>query len=367
MLPSTPPEEPKIAEASNEGEQALAGFRIPAGLKGELWAAEPMLANPVAFCFDNRGRIFVCETFRQKRGIEDNRDHAHWLDDDLAAQTVEDRLAYIKKHLGEKANEYTKYDDRVRLLEDTDGAGRANKATVFADRFNGILDGTAAGVLFNRGNLYLTCIPHLWQLKDTDGDGRADVRNSLSYGYGVRFAFRGHDMHGLVIGPDGRLYFSIGDRGLNVERDGHRLINAESGVGSAVRTRWLESGTVCHWAPQPAGAGVRRFWQSVHRATTTATAAIRLAGSMWLKAAIPAGGWLISISPIAARSIAKSSGIRSTTASRHTSFRRLRISPADRRGWRIIRALGCPNIFKGGFCSPIFAAARRTAAFAAFA
>src|SRR5258708_40289237 len=114
--PSTPPEEPKIAEASNEGEQALAGFRIPAGLKGELWAAEPMLANPVAFCLDNRGRIFVCETFRQRRGIEDNRGHAHWLDDDLAAQTVEDRLAYIKKHFGEKANEYTKYDDRVRLL-----------------------------------------------------------------------------------------------------------------------------------------------------------------------------------------------------------------------------------------------------------
>jgi quinoprotein glucose dehydrogenase len=227
--PPQPPEEPKIAEASNEGQQALAGFRVPRGLKPELWAAEPLLANPVAFCIDNRGRIFVCETFRQKRGIEDNRDHAHWLDDDLAAQSIADRLAYIKKHLGDEANNYAKFDDRVRLLEDTDGSGRANKSTVFADRFNGILDGTAAGVLFNRGNLYLTCIPNLWLLKDTDGDGRADLRNSLSTGYGVRFAFRGHDMHGLVIGPDGRLYFSIGDRGLNVERDGRHLINAESG------------------------------------------------------------------------------------------------------------------------------------------
>jgi quinoprotein glucose dehydrogenase len=228
--PPPPPEEPTIAEASDEAAQALAGFRIPAGLKGELWAAEPMLANPVAFCFDNRGRIFVCETFRQSRGIEDNRGHAHWLDDDLAAQTVDDRLAYIKKHLGEKANDYAKYDDRIRLLEDTDGTGRATKSTVFADRFNNIVDGTAAGVLFNRGNLYLTCIPHLWQLRDTDGDGKADVRNSLSSGYGVRFAFRGHDMHGLVLGPDGRLYFSIGDRGLNVEHAGRRLINPESGA-----------------------------------------------------------------------------------------------------------------------------------------
>ncbi|HZN35689.1 MAG TPA: glucose dehydrogenase, partial [Pirellulaceae bacterium] len=136
-----PPVEPKIAAASDEGQQALAGFQIPAGLKGELWAAEPLLANPVAFCLDNRGRVFVCESFRQKRGIEDNRDHSRWLDDDLAAQTVADRLAYIQKHLGERAADYTKQDDRIRLLEDTDGDGRADKASVFADRFNQIVDG----------------------------------------------------------------------------------------------------------------------------------------------------------------------------------------------------------------------------------
>src|SRR4029453_4904765 len=121
--PAPPPEAPQIAAASDEGQQALKGFKIPVGLKGELWAAEPDLANPVAFWIDNRGRLFVCESFRQSRGIEDNRGHEHWLDDDLAAQTVEDRLAYIKKHLGEKASDYTKYDDRVRLLEDTNADG----------------------------------------------------------------------------------------------------------------------------------------------------------------------------------------------------------------------------------------------------
>ena len=226
---ATPPDEPKIAAASDEGERALAGFKVPAGLKGELWAAEPLLANPVSFCLDNRGRVFVCESFRQERGIEDNRKHAHWLNDDLAAQTVADRLAYIQKHLGEKAKDYTKYDDRIRLLEDADGDGRAERATIFADRFNDIVDGTAAGVLFREGNLYLTCIPHLWLLKDKDGDGKAEVRRSLSEGYGVRFAFRGHDMHGLTIGPDGRLYFSIGDRGLNVTQGERKLVNPESG------------------------------------------------------------------------------------------------------------------------------------------
>jgi len=225
-----PPEAPQVADASDEAEQAMSGFRLPPGLKVELWAAEPMLANPVAFCLDHRGRIYVCETFRQSRGIEDNRGHAHWLDDDLAAQTVEDRLAYIRRHLGEKAEEYTRYDDRVRLLADTDGDGRADRATVFADRFNSIVEGTAAGVLAHGDRVYLTCIPHLWLLQDRDGDGRADVRQSLSYGYGVRFAFRGHDMHGLVLGPDGRLYFSIGDRGLNVKQGDKHFVNPESGA-----------------------------------------------------------------------------------------------------------------------------------------
>jgi quinoprotein glucose dehydrogenase len=225
-----PPEAPQIAAASNEAVQAMGGFRIPAGMQVKLWAAEPDLANPVAFTVDAQGRVYVCETFRQSRGIEDNRGHEHWLDDDLAAQTVEDRLAYIKKHLGEKASDYTKYDDRVRLIEDTDADGLADKATVFSDRYNNIVDGTLAGVLARGKDVFVTCIPHLWRLRDTNSDGKADERDSLSYGYGVRFAFRGHDMHGLVLGPDGRLYFSIGDRGLNVKQGDRHFVNPEAGA-----------------------------------------------------------------------------------------------------------------------------------------
>jgi quinoprotein glucose dehydrogenase len=225
-----PPSEATIAAASNEGEQAIGSFKVPETLKTELVAAEPLLANPVAFYVDPQGRIFVCETFRQGKGVEDNRGHDHWLNDDLAATTVEDRLAYIKKHLGEKANDYAKHDDRIRLLEDTDGDGKSDKATVFAERFNDIVDGTGAGVLFHQGNVYYTNIPHLWLLRDNDADGKAEVRKALHSGYGVRFAFRGHDMHGLVVGPDGRLYFSIGDRGLNVKTaEGKQLVNVESG------------------------------------------------------------------------------------------------------------------------------------------
>lgn len=235
-LPAVPadtpaPEPSKIAGPSNEGEQALQGFKVPAGLERQLFAAEPLLANPVAFAVDHKGRVYVCETFRQGKGVEDNRSHGHWLDDDLAALTVADRLAYVRKHLKEKAEDYTKQDDRIRLLTDTDGDGKADKASVFADRFNAIVDGTGAGVLPYRGNVYYTNIPHLWMLKDVDQDETAEVRQSLAEGFGVRYAFRGHDMHGLIVGPDGRLYFSIGDRGLNVTtKEGKQLVNPSSGA-----------------------------------------------------------------------------------------------------------------------------------------
>ncbi|MBC7855563.1 MAG: PQQ-dependent sugar dehydrogenase [Pirellulaceae bacterium] len=226
-----PPQEPQIAPASKEAEQAISGFKVPAGMKVEVFAAEPLLANPVAFFIDHRGRFFVCETFRQTTAIADNRNHAEWLDDDLAAQTVADRLAYIHKHLKAKAAEYTQQDDRIRLLEDTNGDGKADKATVFAAGFNKIEDGTGAGVLVRGDDVYYTNIPNLWRLRDMDKDGKAEERTALHTGYGVRFAFRGHDMHGLILGPDGRLYFSIGDRGFNVKtQEGKQIVHPQCGA-----------------------------------------------------------------------------------------------------------------------------------------
>ena len=89
---------PAIEPASDAAERAITGFRVPRGMKLELVAAEPLLANPVAFTFDEQGRIYVAETFRQGKGVEDNRGHMDWLDDDLAANTVADRSAYFQKH-----------------------------------------------------------------------------------------------------------------------------------------------------------------------------------------------------------------------------------------------------------------------------
>ncbi|MEQ9067088.1 MAG: PQQ-dependent sugar dehydrogenase, partial [Gimesia chilikensis] len=73
--------------------------------------------------------------------------------------------------------------------------------------------------------------PHVWRLKDPAGEGKATLREKLSSGYGVRVAFRGHDLHGLKLGPDGRLYFSIGDRGYNIKtKEGKHLFRPDTGA-----------------------------------------------------------------------------------------------------------------------------------------
>src|SRR3989454_5009687 len=165
-----------IAPASNEAELAMKLFKVPPGLKVDLWAAEPMLANPVAFNFDERGRAYVCETFRLHAGVDDIRDIMDWLDEELASRTVDDRLAEMKRHLGARFAQYSENSERIRLVEDRDGDGKADHAIVFADGFNTPLDGIAAGVLPRNGNVWFANIPNLWLLRDTNADGVADLR-----------------------------------------------------------------------------------------------------------------------------------------------------------------------------------------------
>ena len=91
---------PRVAPASSEGELAIKRFQAPSGLKVDLWAAEPLLANPVSFAFDEKGRAYVCETFRLGAGVDDIRGIMPWLDEELASKSPSDRVAEMKRHLG---------------------------------------------------------------------------------------------------------------------------------------------------------------------------------------------------------------------------------------------------------------------------
>jgi quinoprotein glucose dehydrogenase len=215
-------------------QKAAAAFRIPEGLSIDVFAAKPQLTNPVAICLDEQGRVYVAEDHRFLEGTPENRTHSFMLEDDLQVTTLEDRLAMQKKWAGKfdkGIDWFTQKSDIVRQLEDIDGDGRADVSRVFADGFDGPLDGLGSGLIARDGKVWYTCIPNLWLLEDEDGDGKAEHKKSLLTGFGVNAAFYGHDLHGLVWGVDGKLYFSVGDRGAHVvTKEGTTISNPRRGA-----------------------------------------------------------------------------------------------------------------------------------------
>lgn len=223
---------PEIEPASDEGKLALGRMQLPPGLTAHLWAAEPMLANPVAFALDEHGRVFVSETHRYGTSTLDIRGYMWTLEDDLDNRTQEDWLESIRRNFGpEGVQALSQESEILRLLQDTDGDGTADKTSVYAEDFRTPLDGVASGVLIHRGNVWFTNIPALWKFTGKD---KAETREVLHRGYGLRFNYTGHDLHGLVLAPDGRIYFSIGDRGAQVPTKEGTVVSAQD-TGSVFR------------------------------------------------------------------------------------------------------------------------------------
>ncbi|MFP6879139.1 MAG: c-type cytochrome [Roseibacillus sp.] len=214
--------------------EVIPGVTLPAGVELKVFATfqDHQVYSPTALCIDEQGRLLVTETHRFRYGIPDNRHHRYWHSDDIAALTIDDRRKMHEKWDKKfpVADMKTK-SEKIRLLIDTDQDGVADVSKVFAEGFNDLLDGTGAGVYSYEGRVYFACIPNLWMLRDTDDDGVADERKKLVTGFGTRVSLSGHDMNGFALGPDGRLYGSIGDRAMNVTTaEGLRLAYTDQGA-----------------------------------------------------------------------------------------------------------------------------------------
>jgi len=127
-------------------EESMKYTQVPVGFRMELFAAEPNVINPIYMTWDKRGRLWVVESVDYPNEFKDGR----------------------------------KGNDRIKICEDTNGDGRADKFTVFADGFN-----ITTSMTFSRGGVILAHAPEFYFLKDTDGDDKADIREVLFTGWGV--------------------------------------------------------------------------------------------------------------------------------------------------------------------------------------
>lgn len=161
-----------------EPAQAVNTWKIKGGFRIELAAHEPEVCDPIALCFDEQGRLFVCEMI----------DYSEMRD--------------ASPHMG-----------RVRMLEDTDGDGRFEKATVFADNLP-----WPTGLIWANHGLYVGATPDIWRFEDADGDGRAERRERVFTGFGTGLKIL--NVQGLLNsfqwGQDNRIHVLAGggNRGL---------------------------------------------------------------------------------------------------------------------------------------------------------
>ncbi|MCK5921941.1 MAG: hypothetical protein KAG66_13435, partial [Methylococcales bacterium] len=170
------PETPHVP-ASETGKT----FQLADGFSMELLAAEPLVTDPVAICYDADGRAYVAEMNDYPYTDKSN-------------------------HKASQENPTDKPIGKIRLLEDTDGDGKFDKSTIFASGLS-----WPTGVVPWKGGIYVTAAPDFWYLKDTDGDGKADVKEKVLTGY-RKYNVQA-EVNNPIWGLDNKIYIASSSNG----------------------------------------------------------------------------------------------------------------------------------------------------------
>lgn len=204
--PSKPILESKYAEFTP---QPTPDFVVADGLEVTLWAENPMLNKPIHMNFDPQGRLWVASS-----------------------------EAYPMIEVGQSM------PDKIIVLEDSSGDGKADKSTVFAD---GLLIPT--GVAPGNGGVYVAQSTDLLFLEDTDGDGKADRRERVLSGFGTEDTH--HNLHTLLFGPDGRLYMNQSVYTRTDTETPYGVVRLKAGGGLRMDTRNKRTDIFFHglWNP----------------------------------------------------------------------------------------------------------------------
>jgi putative membrane-bound dehydrogenase-like protein len=178
-------------------EQSLSDLKVYEGLEVNLFASEPMFSNPTNIAIDERGRVWVCEGY------------------------------YYRNQYNPK-NPIKEEGDRIMILEDTDGDGKADKSKVF---YQGTDVNSALGISLVGDKIIISCSPNVFVFTDANHDDIPDKKEILFQG--IQGLQHDHGMHAFVFGPEGRLYFNFGNEGktlLNAAGDtvvdihGHKVV-----------------------------------------------------------------------------------------------------------------------------------------------
>jgi putative membrane-bound dehydrogenase-like protein len=196
---------PTVAPAQVPPDKVLPTFHVVDGLQLELFAAEPMLVNPTCIDIDHKGRVWVCEAVNYRR------------------------INFGRPILRPEG-------DRIVILEDTDGDGKADKSTVFyqgKDLYGPMGIAVAKDPIGPGYKVFVCQSPDILVFTDSKGEGKADgPPKKLLSGFG---GFdHDHGVHGVLIGPDMKLYFSVGDQGV-------KGLQSSDGKGR----KWTSNDTDC--------------------------------------------------------------------------------------------------------------------------
>ncbi|WP_276484168.1 PVC-type heme-binding CxxCH protein [Paraflavitalea pollutisoli] len=179
---------PKV-QSSLSPQESMSLIQVPVGFGLQLFAAEPDVVNPIYMNWDERGRLWVIETVDYPNEIKDE----------------------------------DKGDDRIKILEDTDGDGKADKITIFAEKLN-----IPTSFVFVNGGILVSQAPAFLFLKDTDGDDKADVRQEMLKGWGKE------DTHAqasnLRYGLDNKIWGVVGYSGYYNGKKGKDSLRFGQGV-----------------------------------------------------------------------------------------------------------------------------------------
>ena len=223
--------------------------QLAEGFTLSIWGVDSLVADPVSIDVDDYGKLYYTRTNRQKHSEFDIRGHQDWEIESIQLKTIEEKRAFLRKVLSpenSKKNEWladlngdgshdwkdmTIEKEHVYRLEDTSGDGVADMSQLMIEDFNDEVTDAMGGVMKHGDDLFVNIGPDMWKLNDKNDDGLIDQKTSISHGYGIHVGFGGHGMSGIEVGPEGKIYWQIGDIGFNgASPDGKKWEHPNSGV-----------------------------------------------------------------------------------------------------------------------------------------